>query len=83
MPIPFPPLAGGRILGQPFAVSNLSIPVNVTLTCNCALPPSELQVIASAPVQCQACRKTYIVTLNPANGQVLVAVGVEQPQVIS
>lgn len=84
MAIPFPqPPNGGHILGQPFTLSNLSIPVNATLACNCTMPPSELQIVASAPTQCPRCRKAYIVVFNPQNGQIQVAIAAEAPQVVS
>ncbi len=70
---PFPS-AGVPVIGQPFTLANLSIPVTCTLTCNCASPASELQIIASAPVMCPCCAKTYSVAFNPQNGQLAVAV---------
>jgi hypothetical protein len=84
-PLQFPsaPPAGGHILNQPFTLSNLSIPVNVTFACNCAQPPSEMQVINSAPVTCLACAKTYIVAFNPQNGQITVSLAVEHQKVPS
>jgi hypothetical protein len=68
---------GGHLLGQPFSLSNVTLPVNATFTCNCLQPPSEMQVVASAPVRCQACQKTYVVAFNPQNGQLTIAVAVE------
>lgn len=49
--------SGGHILGQPFTLSNLSIPVNATFTCNCVQPPSDLQIRSSEPVTCPVCQK--------------------------
>jgi hypothetical protein len=80
---PSPAPSGGHLLGQPFTLSNLSIPVNVTFACNCAQPPSEMQVINSAPVTCPACQKTYIVAFNPQNGQITVSLAVEHQKVPS
>lgn len=77
MAIPFPTPQGGHIIGQPFALSDLSVPVNVTLTCNCAVPSSVLVIVASAPVKCPACSKTYLVTFNPQTGQLSVAMATE------
>lgn len=78
MATPFPTETGAHLLGQPFTISNLSIPINALLHCNCAcdsgLPPADLPIIASAPVQCPHCLKTYGVTFNPQNGQLQVVV---------
>jgi hypothetical protein len=76
MSIPFPAPNGGFILGQPFTVSNVSIPISAIICCNCAVPPSQLQIVASAPVVCPACQKTYTVALDPKNGQLTVAIAV-------
>lgn len=66
------------LLGQPFTISNLSIPVNALLTCNCGLSENTaLTIIASAPVACPGCQKTYGVTFNPTNGQLQVVVMAE------
>lgn len=60
------------LVGQPFTLANVSLPVNAMLTCNCLLPGSTMQVIASAPVQCPLCKKTYVLAFNPQNGQLVV-----------
>jgi hypothetical protein len=73
----------GHILGQPFTLSGLSLPVNVTVTCNCAQPPSEIVILASAPARCPACQKTYLVAFNPQTGQVTVGIQAADQQVPS
>lgn len=85
MTIPFKAQApgGGHILNQPFSLSNLSMPVSCTFTCNCAIPGNEMQIISSAPVTCPLCQKTYIVAFNPQNGQIMVAMATEDPKVAS
>lgn len=75
--------SGGHILGQPFTLSNLSMPVSATFTCNCAQPPSEMTIVNSAPVKCPACARVYVVAFNPQNGQLTVAVAVEDQKVPS
>lgn len=73
MPAP----TGGHLLGQPFTLSNLSIPVNGTLTCNCAIAHggvgTAVPIVVSAPVECPSCHRTYVVQFNPSNGQLMVA----------
>jgi len=67
------PPPGGHLLGQPCTLANLSLPVNATLTCNCgASDDTTMHVVASAPVQCPGCHKVYVLSFNPANGQVAV-----------
>lgn len=84
MPMPFQqPSPGGHILGQPFTLSNLSIPVNATLACNCAMPPTELHIVNSVPAECPVCQKTYLVTFNPQNGQLMVAMAVKDQKAAS
>lgn len=78
---PAPAPAGAHILGQPFTLSNISIPVNATLTCNCAQPPSVLAIAAGAAVKCPVCQKTYAVVFNPQNGQIMVAMTAEESKV--
>lgn len=68
------------IIGQPFTLSDLSLPVNCVVACNCTIPAVPLAVIASAFVTCPGCRKTYRVTFNPQNGQVEVAMALPEPE---
>lgn len=79
-PLPFAAPPGTPIIGQPFTISNLSFPVNALFTCHCLPTNGPLSVQASAPVTCAACGKVYVVAFNPANGQIMVAVMVEQPK---
>lgn len=77
-PFPVPAPQGGHLLGQPFTIANLAIPVNATIACNCLCAsggaPTVLQVLASAPVQCPSCQKVYVIALNvPPNSQLSVA----------
>lgn len=82
-----PPPSGGHLLGQPFTISEFSLPVNARLHCNCGVhtgePAVDVPIINSAPAQCSRCQKTYIATYNPANGQIQVAIGVPDTKVPS
>ncbi len=69
---PGPTPAGVPIIGQPFTLANLSIPVNAQLTCNCREGGGTLTIVASAPVRCPSCLRVYTVLFNPANGQLQV-----------
>jgi hypothetical protein len=87
MAVPFPQTNGAHLVGQPFTISNLSIPVNALLHCNCmcasGAAPAAIPIIASAPAQCPNCLKTYGVTFNPQNGQLQVAVVAEADRIPS
>jgi hypothetical protein len=63
------------LIGQPFTLANLSMPISGTLTCNCGGPDTALVIVASAPVTCPCCHKTFVVAFNPQNGQLTVAIG--------
>lgn len=71
--------SGGHIVGQPFTLSNLCMPVSASFACNCAQPPSEMTIVNSSPVTCPSCGRTYIVAFNPQNGQLTVAMS--EPQI--
>lgn len=64
---------GMPIVGQPFIFTNGTVPVTGQLTCNCQIPGTTMQVIASAPVTCPKCQKTLIAMLPmPQGSQVLI-----------
>lgn len=77
------PFERAALVGQPFTLANISMPVNCTITCNCAQPPSEMTILNSTPAKCPACQKTYVVAFNPTNGQIMVAMAVEDQKVAS
>jgi len=72
-PLPFQAPAGTPIVGQPFTLSNVSLPVNGTMTCNCVQPGIALPFVASAPAACPHCHAIYVVAFNPQNGQLTIA----------
>lgn len=73
------PFERAALVGQPFTLSNLSIPVNATVTCNCLVPGTPLVIVNSAPATCPHCAKFYVVTFNPQNGQLAVGMGQAEP----
>lgn len=88
MPVPFrppnntpPPPQGGPLVGQPFRIDNLSVPVNASFTCTCDPTNVAMPIVMSAPVHCEKCQKTYVVAINPLNGQLLVSVTIPDDQV--
>jgi hypothetical protein len=76
-PLPFQAPAGTPLIGQPFSILTVGIPMNLTLTCNCGVAADRpvLTILLSAPVACPACGKTYAAFFNPQNGQIQMIVG--------
>jgi hypothetical protein len=72
------------IVGQPFTITAIAVPVNVTLTCNCGWGDSgvltNVVILGSVAAMCPGCRKTYNAFLNPQTGQVQFQVSVPQAE---
>jgi len=69
---------GAPIVGQPLTLTApIMLLINTAFHCNCAFSrgavPTELQVIASAPVQCPLCKTTYVMSFQ-AQGNLQVAI---------
>ena len=63
------------ILGQPFTVLDVTIPVNAKVRCNCGGGADAVVVIlASVAAGCPSCGRLYNVAFNPATGQIVVGV---------
>lgn len=73
---PFQAPAGTPIVGQPFTVKTLGVPMNMTLTCNCGGPDTDVAIAMSVPAACPSCGKVYNALFNPQNGQIAMQVGV-------
>lgn len=71
--------AGGTLVGQPFTILTVGVPMNMTLTCNCeagrdAGERPVLAIVLSAGVVCPSCRKQYGAFFNPQNGQIQMSI---------
>jgi hypothetical protein len=77
-PLPFQAPADTPIVGQPFTLANLSIPLNGQLICHCSGAGEPLLFVSSAPVRCPRCARVYTVLFNPATGQINVLTAAEQ-----
>lgn len=67
---------GMPIVGQPFTVKTLGVPMNMSLTCNCGGADVDVVIIASVSAACPSCRKVYNAIFNPQNGQIQMQIGV-------
>jgi hypothetical protein len=83
-PLPFqaPSAAGAHIVGQPFTVVSLGVPMNMNLTCNCGGPETAVAIVNSVPAACPGCGKVYNAIFNPQNGQIQMSVGVPGKETI-
>jgi len=81
-PIPFQAPADTPLVGQPFTLLTVGVPMNLTLTCNCGAPEARptLTIVLSAPVTCPQCGRTYSAFFNPQNGQIQMNVGLPQAE---
>jgi hypothetical protein len=78
------PQAGVPLVGQPFTVESIGVPMNMTLTCNCAIGDDRtVKIIGSVSAACAGCGKVYNALFNPQNGQIQMSVGLPTPKVPS
>ena len=59
---------GVPVIGQPFTLNSLSIPVNAELRCNCS-GGTLVSTVMSAPAACESCGREFAATFNPQTGQ--------------
>lgn len=71
-PIPFRQSGGEHILGQPFAVLTVWVPVTMTLTCNCGGEDTTVTIAQSTPGACPSCQRKFNAVFNPTNQQIQV-----------
>jgi len=64
-PVPFPNAAGVPVIGQPFTVVAVKIPIDAQLTCNCGGSDTAVTILGSVPAQCKSCGTLYNVQINP------------------
>lgn len=79
-PIPFQTPAGTPLVGQPFTLLTVGVPMNLTLTCNCprlddTADRPVLTIVSSAPATCPSCGKTYNALFNPQTMKIAIQVG--------
>lgn len=81
IPFPTPPPQGGHIIGQPFTIVGAAVPMNLKMTCNCAIGDAhEIEIKNSIAAVCPGCRKTYNAMFNPSTLKVEMHIGVPEPE---
>ena len=68
-PLPFPS-NGVPVVGQPFMITAATVPINITLTCNCGTSPGPIEILASREAECLGCGKHYGAAFNPITKQI-------------
>jgi hypothetical protein len=79
-PLPFAAPAGTPIVGQPFTLKTVGIPMNATLSCNCGGADTEVTILLSAPAACPSCGTMYGLFFNPQTMQVCMNMVKPQPE---
>ena len=82
-PIPFQVPTGVKIVGQPFTVTGVAVPMNMTLTCNCGGAETTVTILGSVSAPCPSCGKVYNAIFNPTNNQIQMQIGVPAEKVPS
>lgn len=81
-PLQFQAPAGTPIVGQPFTVIGVGIPMNMQLKCNCTADADRetLTIMGSQPVTCVLCGKKFNALFNPTNNQIQMQVELPKPE---
>ena len=77
--IPFQAV-GVPLVGQPFQLLEVGVPVNAKLSCACC-PDQILEIVGSVPVTCPGCGKVFNARFNPTNGKLEFFIGLPAAQV--
>ncbi len=61
-----------HLVGQPFTIHTLHLPVSAVLTCNCGGPAEDtkVEITLSEPATCKSCSRQYNVAFNPQKNAV-------------
>lgn len=70
---PFQAAPGAHILGQPFTVTKINVPVTCEVTCNCVPGNTPIPVTLGTLFTCPACGHTFQTGAIPKDMQVLIA----------
>lgn len=58
------------MVGQPFTLRAVSVPMNATLTCNCGGEDTAVTILNSVAAACPSCRRSYNAAFNPLQNKV-------------
>jgi hypothetical protein len=73
-PVAFPAPASTPIVGQPFTLLSILIPVSAAITCNCGQSGdtrinTTINIVLSAGATCPACHRVWNVAFNPTTNK--------------
>jgi len=71
-----------HIVGQPFTLIGIGVPVNAILTCNCGAPEdvARVEIKMSVGAACQSCRRVYNALFNPQTGKIEFQMTIPKPE---
>lgn len=73
--IPFPSNNNVPVIGQPFTLVSVRVPMDAQLTCNCGGADTTVTILASVAAACPGCKKVYNALFNPTNGRIEMQIG--------
>jgi hypothetical protein len=68
------------IVGQPFTLTGIAVPVNATLTCNCGGADVAVTITMSTSMACPSCRKRYNAVFNPLQNKIEFQIAVPEAE---
>lgn len=73
---------GPQLVGQPFTLHGIGVPVNAVLTCNCGAPAdlARVEIKMSVGAECPSCKRVYNALFNPQNGKLEFQIAVPKPE---
>lgn len=70
-----------HLVGQPFSIHTLMVPVSAVLTCNCGGPADDtkVEITLSVAAACKSCGRQYNAAFNPQKNAVEFSIAVPEP----
>jgi hypothetical protein len=71
-----------HLVGQPFTLLALGVPMNAVLTCNCGAPAdaAKVEIKMSVAAECPSCKRIYNALFNPQSGKVEFQMAMPKPE---
>jgi len=80
-PLPFPASTSTPIVGQPFTLLSILVPVTAVLKCNCGAEGGDttVTIVQSVSAPCPGCQRVWNVALNPTTMKLEFAMALPDP----
>lgn len=71
-----------HLVGQPFTLQAIGVPLNAVLTCNCGAPEdvARVEIKMSVGAACQSCKRVYNALFNPQSGKIEFQIAMPTPE---